>query len=169
MSKNIKTNLPYRPCVGIMVLNANGKVWAGHRMMESNLELSMTDKRWQLPQGGIDKGEEPLAAAIRELWEETGMTSVTLLAEAPNWIKYDLPEELLGVALKGKYRGQKMAWFAFRFEGEDSEINISHPPKGSPVEFDAWRWLDMKCLPELIVPFKKQLYEKVVTSFQHLN
>ncbi len=160
--------LPYRSCVGIMVLNGEGKVWAGHRLAPDLGELSRTDKRWQMPQGGIDKGEEPLAAARRELWEETGMTRISLLAEAPDWITYDLPEELVGTALKGKYCGQKMAWFAFRFEGEESEINITHPPQGAPVEFDAWQWVDMELLPEMIVPFKRQVYEEVVAAFRHL-
>ncbi len=168
MTRKDKEELPYRPCVGIMVLNREGKVWAGHRIAPENGELSLTDKRWQMPQGGIDKGEASLAAAKRELWEETGMTSVSLLGEAPDWIHYDLPSELIGKALKGKYKGQKMAWFAFRFEGELSEINISHPPEGAPVEFDAWEWVDMEQLPELIVPFKRKVYEDVVRAFRHL-
>ena len=163
-----KKKLPFRPCVGIMVLNGDGKVWSGHRLTPDGGELSMTDQRWQMPQGGIDKGEEPLDAAKRELWEETGMTSVSLLAEAPDWIKYELPKELVGKALKGKYRGQKMAWYAFRFEGDESEINISHPPDGAPVEFDAWEWVEMDRLPELIVPFKRKVYEEVVAAFRHL-
>jgi len=168
MSKKNKHDLPYRPCVGIMVLNSENKVWAGHRMVESSRELSMTDKRWQMPQGGIDKGEDPLDAARRELWEETGMTTVSLLDNAAEPIDYDLPKELLGIALKGKYRGQRMYWFAFRFEGNDTEINISNPPEGAPIEFDAWKWLEMLELPELIVPFKKPLYSKVVDQFKHL-
>lgn len=168
MSKTKKRDLPYRPCVGIMVLNAENKVWTGHRMVESSRELSMTDKRWQMPQGGIDKGEEPLAAAKRELWEETGITKVSLLDQVSKPIDYDLPKELLGIALKGKYCGQRMHWFAFRFEGDDSEINISNPPDGAPIEFDAWKWLEMASLPDLIVPFKKPLYCNVVDQFKHL-
>lgn len=162
--------LPYRPCVGIVVLNRDRKVWMGHRIptyrdAESN---EASGKRWQLPQGGIDKGEEPLAAAKRELWEETGITSATLLAEAPNWLKYDLPDEVIGKALKGKWRGQKQRWFAFLFEGEETEINISHPPDGAPVEFDDWCWGDLADIPGLIVPFKRQTYEQVVEAFKHL-
>lgn len=169
MAKKDPSKLPYRPCVGIMVLNQENKVWAGHRLVESAKELSLTDKRWQMPQGGIDKGEDPLDAAKRELWEETGMTSVTLLQEAAKPIEYDLPKELQGVALKGKYKGQKMWWFAFRFEGEESEINVTNPPEGAPIEFDVWKWLDMDQLPELIVPFKKPLYEQVVAQFKNLT
>lgn len=160
--------LPYRPCVGIMVLNNDNKVWCGHRLTPDGGELSLTDQRWQMPQGGIDKGEDPLKAAMRELWEETGMTTISLLAAAPRPITYDLPDDLVGKALKGKYRGQEMAWYAFRFEGEESEINITHPPDGAPVEFDDWRWVDMENLPELIVSFKRKVYEEVVAAFRHL-
>ena len=161
--------MPYRPCVGIMVLNAENRVWAGHRISPEGGELSLSDQRWQMPQGGIDKGEEPLAAALRELWEETGMTSVSLIAEAPGWINYDLPAALVGRALKGRYRGQRMAWFAFRFEGDESEINIHEPPEGAPVEFDAWEWVEMNRLPELVVPFKRQVYDEVLAAFRHLG
>jgi putative (di)nucleoside polyphosphate hydrolase len=151
-----------------MVLNESNKVWCGHRLTPDHGELSLTDQRWQMPQGGIDKGEDPLKAALRELWEETGMTSVSLLAKAPRPITYDLPGELVGKALKGKYRGQEMAWFAFRFEGEETEINITHPPEGAPIEFDDWRWVDMEKLPELIVSFKRTVYEEVVAAFRYL-
>jgi putative (di)nucleoside polyphosphate hydrolase len=166
--KTNKKQLPYRPCVGVMVINREGKVWAGHRIAPDGGELSTSTKRWQMPQGGIDKGEEPLAAALRELWEETGITSVSLLNQTSDWICYDLPKELIGIGLKGKYRGQKMAWFAFRFDGEDSEINISQPPSGSAVEFDRWEWLEIDELPDLIVPFKQDVYEKVVKAFRPL-
>ncbi|WP_159587560.1 RNA pyrophosphohydrolase [Chelativorans xinjiangense] len=167
--KDIKAeDLPYRPCVGIMVLNAAGAVWAGRRLVEPRDELDGATMLWQMPQGGIDADEDPLKAARRELYEETGIRSVSLLAEAPSWITYDLPEHLVGVALKGRFRGQKQKWFAFRFEGEESEIAINPPPGGHAAEFDAWAWKPMEELPRLIVPFKRQVYEDVVAAFRHL-
>ena len=161
-------SLPYRPCVGVMVLNSDGLVWAGRRIAEDDSEMAGAVNLWQMPQGGIDKGEEPLPAARREIYEETGMRSVTLLAEAPRWINYDLPREVLGIALKGKFRGQTQKWFAFRFEGDESEIAINPPPGGHAPEFDAWAWKPMAELPELIVPFKRKVYEDVVAAFRHL-
>ncbi len=169
MAKTIDPDsLPYRPCVGIMVLNRDGLVWAGRRIAEDDSEMAGAVKLWQMPQGGIDADEEPLPAARRELYEETGMRSVTLLAEAPRWIDYDLPREVLGIALKGKFRGQTQKWFAFRFEGDESEIAINPPPGGHTPEFDAWAWKPMTELPELIVPFKRKVYEDVVAAFRHL-
>ena len=160
--------LPYRPCVGVMVLNRDGLVWAGHRIAQEDSEMAGTEKLWQMPQGGIDEGETPVQAAWRELYEETGIRSATLIEEAPDWINYDLPRELVGVALKGKYRGQAQRWFAFRFEGDESEIAINPPPGGHEAEFDDWAWKPMADLPELIVPFKRGVYEKVVAAFRHL-
>jgi putative (di)nucleoside polyphosphate hydrolase len=160
--------LPYRPCVGIMVLNRAGLVWAGRRIALADSEMAGTDLLWQMPQGGIDKGEEAEPAAKRELYEETGMRSVSLLAEAPDWIDYDLPPHLVGIALKGRYRGQRQKWFAFRFEGDESEISINPPPGGHEAEFDAWEWKKMEALPGLIVPFKRRVYEDVVAAFRHL-
>ena len=121
-----------------------------------------------MPQGGIDKGEEPYPAALRELYEETGMRRVSLVAEAPGWFTYDLPRELVGLAFKGKYRGQTQKWFALRFEGDESEIAINPPPGGHEAEFDAWAWKPMAELPDLIVPFKRDLYVQVVGAFRHL-
>src|SRR5690606_36757966 len=108
---------------------------------------------WQMPQGGSDKGEEPLPAALRELYAESGMRSVSLIEEAPDWIKYDLPAHLVGVVWKGRYRGQAQKWFAFRFEGDESEIRINPPPGGHEAEFDAWGWKRLDEMPRLIVPF----------------
>ncbi|MER8826078.1 RNA pyrophosphohydrolase [Mesorhizobium sp. M0938] len=168
-TKNIDPEtLPYRPCVGLMVLNGDGLVWVGRRIAEADSEFAGTTQLWQMPQGGIDKGEEPLQAAERELYEETGMRSVSLLDEAPNWIYYDLPAHLVGIAFKGRYRGQTQKWFAFRFHGDESEIQINPPPGGHTAEFDQWSWRPMHELPDLIVPFKRKVYEDVVAAFRHL-
>jgi putative (di)nucleoside polyphosphate hydrolase len=171
--KNVKPvdpeTLPYRPCVGMMVLNRQGLVWLGKRIVEEGSEIADTPQLWQMPQGGIDRGEEPVFAARRELHEETGMRSLTLLAEAPGWIDYDLPPHLVGISFKGRFRGQTQKWFAFRFEGEDSEIAINPPPDGHKAEFDDWAWRKMHDLPEIVVPFKRATYEKLVTIFGHLS
>lgn len=156
--------LPYRTCVGIMLLNQEGKVWTGRRLPKWAGDKSAYI--WQMPQGGIMKGEKPVEAAYRELAEETGVSSADVVAEIPQWLTYDLPEPLLGVALKGKYRGQRQRWFAMRFWGDDSEINIQ--PCGGKAEFDRWRWRDMAELPELIVPFKRPIYQAVVERFAYL-
>lgn len=161
-------DLPYRPCVGVMVLNRDGLVWVGRRLSEGNSESDGSPQLWQMPQGGIDEGEDPKKAAYRELFEETGMKTVSLIEEAQQWVHYDLPAHLIGIGLKGKFRGQKQRWFAFRFEGDESEINIEHPPEGQHQEFDAWDWKPMEELPSLIVPFKKAAYEQVVSAFRHL-
>ncbi|MBY3088278.1 RNA pyrophosphohydrolase [Rhizobium laguerreae] len=161
-------DLPYRPCVGVMILNRDGLVWAGRRISDGNSEYDGSPQLWQMPQGGIDKGEDPLDAAYRELYEETGIKTVTLLAEARDWINYDLPPALIGIGLRGKFRGQTQRWFAFRFDGDDSEIAINPPPGGHEPEFDAWEWKPMRQLPGLIVPFKRAVYDQVVAEFQHL-
>ena len=170
MSRPDRETMPYRDCVGTAVFNPDGKVFIGRRKPEEDPEG--TDERgapWQMPQGGIDKGEAPRDTAIRELFEETSIRSVELVAEAPGWIYYDLPDEALGIALKGKYRGQRQRWFAYRFTGNDGEINVTTPGDGSmPAEFDMWRWEELERLPDLIVPFKKQAYLEVVTAFRDL-
>ncbi|MFF0947209.1 RNA pyrophosphohydrolase [Rhizobium leguminosarum] len=162
-------DLPYRPCVGVMILNRDGLVWAGRRISDGNSEYDGSPQLWQMPQGGIDKGEYPLDAAYRELYEETGIKTVTLLAEARDWIHYDLPPALIGIGLRGKFRGQTQRWFAFRFDGDDNEIAINPPPGGHEPEFDAWEWKPMRQLPGLIVPFKRAVYDQVVAEFQHLE
>ena len=162
-------SLPFRPCVGVMVLNKAGLVWAGHRIAEPEGEMEGADQLWQMPQGGIDRGEAPLDAAWRELHEETGMKTASLIAEAPRWINYDLPAHLIGIALKGKFRGQTQKWFAFRFEGDEAEIAINPPPGGHVAEFDSWEWKVMSDLPKLIVPFKRKVYDEVVSVFGHLS
>jgi putative (di)nucleoside polyphosphate hydrolase len=170
MTKPDRETLPYRDCVGTAVFNAEGLVFIGRRKPEHDPEDSAElGAPWQMPQGGIDKGEDAREAALRELFEETSIRSVELIAEAPGWIYYDLPDEALGISLKGKYRGQRQRWFAYRFTGKDSEINVTEPGDGSmPAEFDKWRWEELAKLPELIVPFKKQAYIEVVTAFRDI-
>lgn len=155
----------YRPCVGVMLINDEGKVWIGRRFQKQN-DDGGEGHWWQMPQGGIDQGEDIEAAARRELAEETSVTSVALLAEAPDWYKYDLPEHLIGKSWKGKYRGQTQKWFAYRFSGKDAEINLA--PPGQSQEFDAWRWAPMHEVLDLIVPFKRGVYEQVIAAFRHL-
>ena len=152
-----------------MVLNREGLVWVGHRIAEPDGEMAGSPQLWQMPQGGIDKGEEPLPAAQRELYEETGMRSVSLLAEAPDWINYDLPRDLVGIAWKGKYRGQTQKWFAFRFRRRrQRDPRSTRRPAAMTAEFDRWAWKPMAELPDLIVPFKRKVYEEVVAAFRHL-
>jgi putative (di)nucleoside polyphosphate hydrolase len=165
-----REQMPYRDCVGTAVFNALGLVFIGRRKPEEDPEdSSERGAPWQMPQGGIDKGESPLETAHRELFEETSIRSVELLAEAPGWIYYDLPDDALGIALKGKYRGQRQRWFAFRFTGDESEINVTAPGQGAhPAEFDQWRWERLEALPDLIVPFKRDAYLKIVAAFRDL-
>jgi putative (di)nucleoside polyphosphate hydrolase len=162
-----REQMPYRDCVGVAVFNADGRVFVGRRMPATNPEdTSETEAPWQMPQGGIDKGEKPIDAAWRELFEETSIRSAELIAEIDDWIYYDLPDEALGIALKGKYRGQRQRWFAFRFTGDESEINVTAPGGGAhPAEFDKWRWEELEKLPDLIVPFKRDAYLQVVAGF----
>src|SRR5947208_3333796 len=160
-----RSALPYRPCVGAMLLSRAGQVFVGRR---SGTGAEPTFE-WQMPQGGIDEGEEPYAAAVRELYEETNVKSISLLAEAPEWFSYDLPPEMVGRGWTRRFRGQTQKWSAFRFEGDDGEIDIARPAGGAhKPEFDAWRWEAMDRLPSLIVPFKRGVYEQVVAAFRHL-
>jgi putative (di)nucleoside polyphosphate hydrolase len=151
--------LPYRPCVGIVLLNAENLVFVGQR-------IDMTQEAWQMPQGGIDPGEVPRETALRELEEETGIAPrlVELLDETKEWLRYDLPDALIGKVWKGRYRGQEQKWFAARFLGTDADIDIAttHP------EFRAWRWSPVDELTAHAVPFKRALYETVLTEFRTL-
>jgi len=158
--------LPYRPCVGTMVLNAKGLVFIGRRT-EGPEHVDLTHV-WQMPQGGIDKGEDPWPAALRELQEETNITSVKKLAEIPGWLDYDLPKDVAKHAWKGKYRGQTQKWYALAFTGDESEIDILNPAGGHEPEFVEWRWEPMRNLPDLVIPFKRAVYERVVDAFAHL-
>ena len=155
----------YRPCVGVMLLNPQGLVWVGRRFQKQNDDG--VGHWWQMPQGGIDGDEDPAAAALRELEEETAVRSAEIIAEAPGWYNYDLPEQLIGKSWKGKYRGQTQKWFAARFTGKDSEINLA--PPGHKQEFDQWRWVKMHEVIDAIVPFKKPVYEQVIAAFRHLG
>ena len=149
--------LPYRPCVGIVLINAKGEIFAGQR-------LDSTAEAWQMPQGGIDDGEKPRAAAFRELWEETGITKdlVSFLDKTKGWVTYDLPPELLGKVWGGKYRGQRQKWFLFRYTGTDEQVQIAtaHP------EFARWKWIGAEEMLASIVPFKRAVYDSVVAAFR---
>ena len=162
------STLPYRPCVGTMVLNRNGLVFVGRRTSGPEQLDADIARSWQMPQGGIDPGEEPRHAALRELREETNITSVTLLGESRGWLTYDLPAALIGKAWNGRFRGQRQKWYALRFTGSDDEIDIVHPAGGHHPEFVAWRWAPIAELPDLVVPFKRQVYAAIVTEFANL-
>ena len=159
-------DVPYRPCVGIALFNRDGLVFVGKRKKDAGPEHVDDVYAWQMPQGGIDKGEDPLEAAKRELWEETNVRSATLLGRAGDWYTYDLPSAVSETAWKGRWRGQTQLWFAFRFEGSDDEINVAAPAGGKhKPEFDAWRWERLETTPGLIIPFKRPVYEKVAADF----
>ena len=148
--------LPYRQCAGIMLVNRDGKVFVGQR-------IDAVVEAWQMPQGGIDDGEAAEVAALRELGEETGIApdKVELIAVAPEELYYDLPEDLVGKAWKGKWRGQRQRWFLYRFLGRDADVNIHTAHE----EFKAWKWVAPETLPDIIVPFKQQLYRDVLAAF----
>ncbi len=159
----------YRPCVGIMLINVQGLVLVGRRKAKRSPDIAPNEHEWQMPQGGIDEGETPYRAALRELREETSVRSVRFLAEAPDWLSYDLPGDITKKTWRGRFRGQTQKWFALQFTGDDQEIDIATPDGGRhKAEFDAWRWERIERLPELIVPFKRQVYEAVCAQFAPL-
>ena len=150
----------YRPNVGVVLFRADGKVWLGRRAATPG------PFNWQFPQGGVDEGEELHAAALRELAEETGVSSVSLLGRTEDWIVYDFPPEHRGSKAARGWRGQKQVWFAFRFHGDDSEVHLdSHRNDKGEVEFDAWRWADLDEALARIVPFKREAYRRVIEAF----
>jgi len=157
-------SLPYRPCAGMMVLNRAGLVFVGRRT--EGPEHIDAKHAWQMPQGGIDEDEDFYEAALRELYEETNIRSVRKLGEISGWLTYDLPGKIAKKAWDGKYRGQKQKWYAFRFVGNESEIDIAQPASGHKPEFVEWRWAEMRELPDLVVPFKRKTYERVVKEFE---
>lgn len=153
-------NLPFRPNVGAVLFNAAGLILVARRADMPNAEGAPGG--WQLPQGGMDEGEDPAIAVFRELEEEIGTAKAEILAEHPEWLNYDLPAELIGKALGGKYRGQTQKWFALRFLGQDSDIRLDLDPH---PEFDAWRWARLAELPGMAVPFKRAIYERLALDF----
>jgi putative (di)nucleoside polyphosphate hydrolase len=157
-------SLPYRPCAGMMVINRAGLVFIGRRT--DGPEHVDDTHVWQMPQGGIDEDEDSYEAALRELYEETSIRSVQKLGEIAEWLTYDLPSGVAKKAWKGKYRGQKQKWYALRFTGKENEINIDDPGGGHKPEFVEWRWVEMRELPGLVIPFKRQTYERVVKEFE---
>lgn len=156
----------YRPCVGLFLINSRGEVFLGHRNdLETDfIPESLVRKPWQMPQGGINAGEDPKHAALRELREEIGTDRVTILRQSPDWRLYELPPQIASAKWGGKYRGQAQIWFALRFDGADSDINIAtkHP------EFDAWKWVSIEHVCDMIVSFKRDVYASVVAEFRDL-
>lgn len=155
------TALPYRPCVGVMLVNGDGSVFVGKRIDNKEGDA------WQMPQGGVDDGEDLKSAALRELAEETGVAEdlVTIIAQTREELLYDLPDELIGKLWKGKYRGQRQSWFLARFGGTDADVKLD---AHEPAEFCEWKWVAPETLPDLIVPFKKRVYRAVLEEFSDL-
>ncbi len=154
-------DLPYRPNVGAVLFNSAGEIFVARRADLPNAEGAAGG--WQLPQGGIDRNEDPRAAVLRELEEEIGTGNATIIGEHPDWLTYDLPPELLGKSLGGRYRGQRQRWFALRFNGRDADVRLDLDPH---PEFDAWRWAPLADLPGMAVGFKRPIYDVLARSFQ---
>ncbi|NKD77009.1 RNA pyrophosphohydrolase [Haematospirillum sp. H1815] len=154
MTPSLKTDLPWRPCAGIMLVNQRNEVFVAQR-------LDTEQNAWQMPQGGIDRGEDPRDAALRELKEEIGTNKAEIIAEMEEWVRYDLPDDLIGKVWKGRWRGQEQKWFLMRFTGHDRDIclDTEHP------EFSDWRWVPLRDVPDLVVPFKQAIYRQVCAAF----
>lgn len=166
------SGLPYRPCVGITLIAPSGGVFVGRRRRDAGPEHVDGPHQWQMPQGGIDPGEDPEVAARRELFEETNVPASALrpLGEVRDWLAYDLPSDVMKQAWKGRYRGQSQKWFAYGFIGSEDVIDVARPGGGAhKPEFEAWRWVRFDELPSLIIPFKRPVYEKVVAAFSGLS
>ncbi len=159
MAKDRFAALPYRPCVGVMLVNAEGRAFVGRR-----IDMKEGDW-WQMPQGGIDEGEDLTEALYRELWEETGVTrdKAHVVVQSREELLYDLPDTLMGKLWGGRYRGQRQTWFLLRFTGDDADIDLA---AHDPAEFSTWRWVEPELLPDLIVPFKRQVYRAVLDEFR---
>ena len=154
---------PYRTGVGAVLLNPDGKVWLGERIRRAGQQLEFP---WQLPQGGLDDGEDPRDAVFRELEEETGTSKAEIVAETPDWLTYDLPIDIRDMVWKGRFRGQRQKWYALRFLGTDGDFDLNFHDK---PEFSSWRWGAMAELPSLVVPFKRGLYNDLLAAFGHLG
>jgi putative (di)nucleoside polyphosphate hydrolase len=165
-SKVDPSQLGYRPCVGAMILNRDGLIWIGRRF-DAPGDAEGRGTWWQMPQGGVDDGEDPALAVFREVAEETGIASIEMLAEIGGPYTYDLPADLIGKVWGGKYRGQRQRWFALRFTGDASEINLT--PPGHKPEFDSWRWAQSRELLDVITPFKRNVYREVLADAARLG
>jgi putative (di)nucleoside polyphosphate hydrolase len=165
MTDRVPDERPYRPNVGICLFNAAGRVLIG-RAESAGPEIVIPGFEWQMPQGGIDEREEIEAAARRELWEETNVRSVELLDVTEEWWAYDFPPYDGPPHKLSPFRGQKQRWAAFRFTGNDREIDVEHPAGGEPQEFFDWRWEQLERTPDLVVPYKRAVYQKVATAFR---
>ena len=159
------TDKPYRQNVGIALFNADGRVLIARRFQDDGPEIILPGLEWQMPQGGIDAHEDPRPAAVRELYEETGVTSVEYLGETPDWMAYDFPPYEGPPHRLAVFRGQRQKWFAFRFLGEEREIVVTDWRSGQEPEFDAWRWESLENVPALVVPFRREIYAAVAREF----